>query len=167
MDRKSIVISVLLVLLMLGIFGAGLYFLNDVEEANKIEDEVVEEVEVPKHTEEDIEEATGEKINVYLFWGNGCGHCSNLKAFFASIEDQYGEYYDLYTFEVWYNADNEQLMYKFASALGDTVKGVPYLVIGDQSFKGYSSAMDDKIIEAIKEEYKSSEKYDAYEHIEK
>lgn len=167
MDKKSIIISILLVLLMVGIFGAGLYFFNDVEEENEIEENIMEEIEVPKHTEEDIEVAYEEAINVYLFWGNGCAHCNNLKAFFADIEDEYGEYYDLYTFEVWYNEDNEALMNKFAASLDDTVKGVPYLVIGDQSFKGYSSSMNDRIIDAIMDEYKSSEKYDAYQHIEK
>lgn len=167
MDRKSIVISVLLILLMLGIFGAGLYFSKDVEEENKIDENVTEVIEVPKHTEEDIISAEGEAINVYLFWGNGCAHCNNLKAFFADIENEYGEYYNLYTFEVWYNEDNEALMNKFAVSLDDTVKGVPYLVIGDQSFKGYSSSMNDRIIDAIMDEYKSSEKYDAYQYIEK
>ena len=139
----------------------GYYFIY---EDHKIEDRV-EKLEREKHNENDIVVRT-DKVNIYLFWGNGCGHCSNLKTFFASIEDEYGKYYNLYAFEVWSDGGNKKLMDNMAYVMGDgQLKGVPYLVIGEKSFKGYSQSMDKNIINAIMSAYNSDERFDAYELI--
>ena len=53
-----------------------------------------------------------------------------------------------------------------AYVMGDgQLKGVPYLVIGEKSFKGYSQSMDKNIINAIMSAYNSDERFDAYELI--
>jgi len=41
-----------------------------------------------------------EKINVYVFYGDGCPHCHNAFNFFESIEKEYGKYFDLVEYEV-------------------------------------------------------------------
>lgn len=101
-----------------------------------------------------------EKINVYLFYGNGCGYCEAAKEFFASIEEEYGEYYNLVEYEVWYVEENSELMQNVASYLGDEVGGVPYIVIGETTFGGYSSEYDSDIIDAIEEEYENEDYVD-------
>ena len=73
--------------------------------------------------------------------------------------------FDLYAFEVWGNPDNQTLMGRFAKAMGDTPKGVPYLIVGDQSFSGFSSSMEDDIIQAIIDEFKSDVKHDAFKNL--
>ncbi len=79
------------------------------------------------------------KVNIYFFWGNGCPHCAEEFEFFESIKEKYGDYYNLYTFETWYNEDNAKLIYSFAESMGDKVTGVPYTIIGDKSFTGLIS----------------------------
>lgn len=96
-----------------------------------------------------------EKINVYLFYGNGCGYCEAAKKFFASIKEEYGEYYNLVEYEVWYVKENSNLMQNVASYFGEEVGGVPYIVIGETTFGGYSSEYDNDIKKAIKEEYEN------------
>lgn len=100
------------------------------------------------------------KVNIYLFWGNGCPHCENAMAFFESIEKEYGNYFKLNKFEVWYDKDNKEIMNQFASAMGDEAKGVPYIVIGNKSYKGFSESYKESIINAITSQYKNS--YDVY-----
>lgn len=98
------------------------------------------------------------KINVYLFRGNTCSHCFEAVAYFASIYNKEGKYFNVKTYEVWGNEDNNNLMEKVGKKLGDEVSGVPYIVIGDKSWSGYSSSYNDEIMETIKSEYEKNKK---------
>ncbi len=90
------------------------------------------------------------KVNIYLFWGDGCPHCEEFKEFMDHLESDYQDLYNLYEFETWNDSNNKNLMDVFAEAMGDAKgKGVPYIIIGDQSFRGYSSRLDDSIKAAI------------------
>ena len=102
-----------------------------------------------------------EKINVYIFYGDGCPHCHNAFNFFDSIEEEYGKYYKLVKYETWYSHRNNKLMISTAEALGtDTTNlGVPYIIIGDKTFLGYSSQYDEDIKKAIVDAY-NDENYD-------
>lgn len=104
------------------------------------------------------------KINVYLFYGDGCPHCEELIRFLNSLPDKYNSYYDLYTLEVWYNEKNSQLMKELVGQLGKEVKGLPCLIIGNQVLFGYSESMNEKIKKAIKEEYLKADRYDVYKN---
>ena len=99
------------------------------------------------------------KVNIYLFWGNGCPHCEDFLDFLEENTD-YKDLYTLNTFEVWYNQDNYNLMNEFATALDEDVTGVPFIVIGNKSFKGFSSSLEEEILNAIKEGHSNS--YDVY-----
>lgn len=100
------------------------------------------------------------KVNIYLFWGDGCGHCKALKEFLASIEEEYGQYYILHKYEVWFDSKNKEAMNQFSSKMGKKADGVPYMIIGDEVFSGYSESNNEAIIEAITTQYKNS--YDVY-----
>lgn len=89
------------------------------------------------------------KVNIYFFHGDGCPHCADLQAFLNSIKSEYGKYFNLYKYEVWKNEYNNKLMYTFANALGDNPKGVPYFIIGDVSYNGFSEDYKAGIIETI------------------
>lgn len=96
-----------------------------------------------------------EKINVYIFRGEGCPHCEEALKFFDSIEEEYGQYYSLKQYEVWNDQDNATLMNKVASELNEEASGVPYIVIGKKTFSGYATSYDDQIKSAIKNAYDS------------
>lgn len=100
------------------------------------------------------------KVNIYFFWGNGCPHCEKEFEFFESIKEKYGEYYNLYTFETWYNEENAKMLSTFAKSMGDNVKGVPYTIIGNESFEGFSENSKSEFISAIENQYKNG--YDVY-----
>lgn len=100
------------------------------------------------------------KVNIYLFWGNGCPHCEKEFDFFESIETEYGDYFTLNTFETWYDENNREILEQFASNMDDEITGVPYTIIGNKSFKGFSERYEEEMLEAIKEHYKDS--YDVY-----
>ena len=100
------------------------------------------------------------KVNIYFFWGNGCPHCEKEFEFFESIETEYGDYFTLNTFETWYSEDNREILEQFASNMDDEITGVPYTIIGNKSFKGFSERYEEEMLVAIKEQYKDS--YDVY-----
>lgn len=104
-----------------------------------------------------------DKINIYMFWGNGCPHCHHMKEFFDSLEETYKSKINLYTFEVWYNVENAGLLGRFTSFLNDTPKYVPYLVIGKHVFAGFSEDMKKEIKDALNKNY--IEKADIYKEI--
>lgn len=103
---------------------------------------------------------SADKINVYIFRGSSCSHCLESIMYFSSILKDYGKYFNLVTFEVWENADNQALMEYVGGEMGDTVSGVPYIVIGDKSFPGYAESLNTEIEKAIVDEYNASKKSD-------
>lgn len=106
---------------------------------------------------------TDDQITIYLFRGNGCGYCRNFLTFLNSIIDDYGQYFKVVSFEVWYDKNNVNLMSDVASALNTTASGVPFIIIGKNVFPGYNDDYSEQIKQAIVDEYKSSERYDIFE----
>ncbi len=77
-------------------------------------------------------------ITIYFFWGDGCPHCADEKSFFAELEAQY-DGVKVRAFEVWYDANNRQLLQDVGKELGVTVSGVPFTVIGKNYTTGWYS----------------------------
>ena len=101
-----------------------------------------------------------DKINVYMFTGDGCAHCIEAKSAFENLKEEYGEYFTLNEYEVWNNEDNATLMEKVKDKLGDDIEGVPYIIIGDNSWEGYTESYLSEIKDKIVEEYNSDNRYD-------
>ena len=102
--------------------------------------------------------ANAETVNVYFFRSSSCPHCQAAQEFFAELQED-EEYKDLFVvkdFEV-SSKKNSNLMSEAAEIMGDTASGVPYIVIGEESFMGYSSSSDENIKNAIKETYENEE----------
>ena len=70
-------------------------------------------------------------------------------------------------YETWYDSDNADLMQKVADARKEEASGVPYIIIGNQSWSGYDSSYDDEIISKIESEYKTEpkERYDIMNYV--
>lgn len=127
---------------------------------NKNEDNKDEDYE--SHTNINLDNVIKEdgKVNLYLFWGDGCPHCAEEKKFLKSIENEYGDLFNIYEFEVWHNEENEKIMKEFGMAMEDTLTGVPYTIIGKESIKGFNDSKKEQILNAIINESKSN--YDIY-----
>lgn len=123
--------------------------------------------------EEEIEEKfsnyeeTDDQITIYLFRGKGCGYCRAFLEFMNSITDEYGKYFKIVSYEVWYNTDNAELMEKTAKFLNKEASGVPFVIIGDKVFSGYTESYNDSIKSEIKKLYNSKDRYDVFEEMEK
>lgn len=106
--------------------------------------------------------AADKKINVYIFRGEGCPHCEEAIEWFEGTlanDEEYKDLYELVKYEVWYDENNSALMQSVAEQLGTEASGVPFIVIGDEYFSGFSaSASPEKIKAAIKDAY-DNDKY--------
>lgn len=128
-------------------------------------------VMIPLHVNAEVEkpEANKEPVKVYFFHGDGCPHCEEASKWFDSIEDEYGDYFDLVSYEVWYNEENQLLMQEVSDFKGDNASGVPYILVGKYSYPdGFGAdskisetqTMGDQLIERILAEYQSDNRYD-------
>jgi len=68
--------------------------------------------------------------------------------------------YNLYTYEVWYNEENEKILKEFGKKLNVEIKGVPFTIIGEKTFSGFGEQRKEEIKEAIKTE--SEKNFDVY-----
>lgn len=129
---------------------------NNVDNSNNNDnqEEVINEINLENVTK------TPGKVNIYLFWGNGCPHCKSELAFLESIKEEYGNYFNLYPFEVWYNQENAKMLEVFARKMDDKVTGVPYTIIGNKKISGFSESKQEEIINTIIEQAQND--YDVY-----
>lgn len=89
------------------------------------------------------------QVKVYLFYGDGCPHCASEKELFKDLKKKYDNVEFIY-YEVWKNKENEKLMNLLKKKLDNNEKGVPFTVIGSNSFIGYNINVGYKIEETIK-----------------
>jgi len=108
-------------------------------------------------------------ITIYMFRGNGCGYCRAFLTFLNGITEEYGKYFKLVSYEVWNDQNNGTLMNEVSTFMGAQATGVPYIVIGDKTFAGYSSEYDEDIKKAIKDLYetKPKKRYDVMKKMKK
>ena len=107
------------------------------------------------------------KINIYLFRGSGCGYCKKFLTFLESITDEYGNYFNLVSYEVWNSEENHALMENVKEFLNVKKDGVPFIVIGSYKQLGYSELDNDNIKKAIVSEYNAKKKYDVLKEMDK
>lgn len=148
--RNKIIILLIAILIVVLIIVMIDYSSNNKSEINrnsKIEDIVFEE----------------KKVNIYLFWGDGCPHCKEELEFLESIYDEYKKYCNIYAFKVWYNQDNADFMIELADELGEEVSGVPYTIIGDKTFSGFGISMKKDLKSTIMNQHNKN--FDVYKKL--
>lgn len=118
-------------------------------------------------TNTDSNNEDSRKVKLYFFHGDGCPHCAEAEEFFDSIEEEYGDKFEVVAYEVWYDTDNNELLQKIGEVRDENISGVPYILIGDKSWSGYESSLDDEIIEAIESEYEKdvADRYDIMNYV--
>lgn len=124
--------------------------------------------------QEQIESKLGEykesddKATVYLFRGNGCGFCRGFLTFLNDNIDELGKYFNLVSFEVWGDKDNALLMEKVGDFTGVAARGVPYIIVGDKVFDGFTEeAYGEDFKSALKTYYEAKDRYDVFAEMEK
>ncbi len=110
---------------------------------------------------------TDDQVTIYLFYGSSCGYCANFINFLSDIVDDYGKYFKLVAYEVWSDSNNSDLLQDVADFTGTTASGVPYIVIGEEVYVGYSESYDDEIKDLIVSLYNSGNPYDVMEEMAK
>jgi thiol-disulfide isomerase/thioredoxin len=97
-----------------------------------------------------LAEAKDYHLNVYYFWGNGCPHCAKQKPYMEEFKKKYPEV-RFYDYEIYYNKKNVGLLQEAAQALGVSNIGVPFTIIADTPFVGFTEGMVPQMEERIKE----------------
>ena len=108
--------------------------------------------------EEETTSNDSKEVKVYLFRGEGCPHCQEAEEWLNSIEEEYGSYFKVVDYETWYNQENAELMQRVAKARGEEAQGVPYIIIGNQSWNGFTESYEPEMIERIKSEFEKDVK---------
>lgn len=81
------------------------------------------------------------KVNFYLFKGEGCPHCADEEKWLQDIKKEYNDYVNFYEFEVWYDENNSKMMEKAKEIFDFSGPGVPFTVIGDKYYSGFSDSI--------------------------
>jgi glutaredoxin len=97
------------------------------------------------------------KLNVYLFYGEGCPYCIKAKVFFKKLSKE-NTNYNLIEYEVWHNDANKELLTKVATKLHHPAKTVPYIVIVDNIFEDTNKEDFTNITNAIND-YTNNKNY--------
>ena len=104
-----------------------------------------------------------DKINIYFFRGEGCPHCAQEEKWLESIKKEYGDYINIYDYEVWHNDDNLKKYDEVKKELGSDSTSIPFTIIGDNYYVGFSDIISNKMenqiklyldLDAKKDEYK-------------
>jgi len=106
-----------------------------------------------------------EQVTVKLFWGEGCPHCEAADSFLDSIQQNFSNLV-VEKYEVYYNKENQDLMKNEAERLGVDLKGVPFIVIGNEYISGYQSdSTTGKQLISLIENIQKKEQIDVEENI--
>ena len=102
-----------------------------------------------------------DKKNIYLFWGNGCVHCEDLRVYLEENTDLWQDDYQIFSFEVNENEENYQLVQDLLSQFDQEFEGTPTMIIGSAVIVGFGDNTADEIARAIDEQKDNS--YDVVE----
>ncbi len=107
------------------------------------------------------------KVNVYLFRGKGCSHCRDFLGYVRdNLLPQDGYKFNLITYEIWNDANNLKLLKKVFDYMDVPENtGIPFIVIGDKYFVGYSETVGNNVKEAIESLYKSEDNTDVVQGV--
>ncbi len=96
------------------------------------------------------EEQKEDVVNIYFFRGEGCPHCAAEEKWFKEIKKKYKKNIKIYDYEVWHSSYNRSLLEESMKKMKCKEKGVPFTVVGDKYFVGYSDVIGEQIESKIK-----------------
>ena len=89
------------------------------------------------------------KINFYLFHSKDCSHCAAEKVWLEDIKDKYKDTVNFYYYEVAYDQKNAKLMEQVMEKLNVKSNGVPFTIIGEKYYVGFSNSIGTSIENVI------------------
>lgn len=98
-------------------------------------------------------------VTINVFYRTTCPHCQELHEFLAGLKasKEYASKINIVDYEVVTSEENAELMEKVGDYFDFAVDGVPFYVIGEKYYSGYTSSFDDQIKEQIDKLYKDKE----------
>lgn len=148
--------KILIVLLMVFMFIPSIYAETEYKVMNL--DEVLTEEEIDHDFSNYVE--SDDKITIYFFRGKGCKFCKAFLSFLNDIIPEYGKYFNVKAYDVWNDSNSDKLLDEVGEFLNQPSEGIPYVVIGETVFNGYTTDYDDEIKKAIVKEYNKKKRYD-------
>lgn len=111
-----------------------------------------------------------DQVIIYLFRGQGCGFCRGFLEYLNKIYEDEGDKFKVVSFQTWGDTAeaqaNDALLREVAEFMGvaePEKTGVPFIVIGDQYFPGFTEdAYGEAVLSAIDSEY-NKDKEDRYD----
>lgn len=107
----------------------------------------------PSTKSTDLKKKENGKTVIYFFRGEGCPHCEEAEEWFDSIKEEYGTMFKVVDYETWYDEENADFMQRVAKSRDEEANGVPYIIIGDKSWLGFTERYEEEMLEEIKKVY--------------
>lgn len=149
--KKLLVVLLMVFMFIPSIYGETEYKVMNFDEV--LTEEGIEH-DFSNYTESD------DKITIYFFRGKGCKFCRAFLSYLNDIVPEYGKYFNVVAYDVWNDRNSDKLLDEVSEFLNQPSEGIPYAIIGDTVFNGYSTDYDEAIKEAIKKEYNKKKRYD-------
>ena len=97
---------------------------------------------------EDISIEEDHTVNMYIFYGRGCPHCSKLLSFIEDMKEKYPSLV-VKEYEIYFDDENRRLFEDMANSFGTQIQGVPTVFIDDKVIVGFSAALGSSIEQEI------------------
>ncbi len=81
--------------------------------------------------------AQNPEVTIYYFWGDGCPVCNIATPQLQAIADE-DPRVNIEIYEVWFNAEAQQIFVEMAADLGFQPRYVPTTIIGDRYWEGFT-----------------------------
>ena len=88
------------------------------------------------------------KVELYVFHGQGCPHCAKMLDFLDEMQDKYPSL-EIKEYEVYFNRDNQKLFQQMADAFETEIQGVPTVFIDERVIVGFSDTLGNSIEQEI------------------
>ncbi|MBT7928766.1 cytochrome c biogenesis protein [Candidatus Peregrinibacteria bacterium] len=89
------------------------------------------------------------KVDLELFYGQGCPHCSKMIGFLNEIKEIYPNI-NINEHEIYFDSKNVALFQNLINAYEESIDAVPTVFIGDKVFVGFSNKIGEQMINEIK-----------------
>jgi cytochrome c biogenesis protein CcdA len=89
-----------------------------------------------------------ERIELVIFFGEGCPYCARELSFLADLQTR-EPLLEVMAYEVWNNEANRELFRTTAAAHGTDPQAVPTTFLGDLVWVGFDSTVQDQIEDAV------------------
>jgi len=88
------------------------------------------------------------KVDIILFYGNGCLHCNQAISFLDNLKKEY-TYINVQKYEVYSNQENRELFQKIANANNISIEKVPTIFIDKDIIVGFDKKQSEKIKQIV------------------